>query len=229
MSKGSWIRPGKGYQDNYDRIFRHVKPLHTVSIVAQGQSWREWVPGDETWAVNAMALRVPHDLLFHMDDCRVQESRAKLNQGIGTLVEVLRSHPRFITCKAYLEYAGAEVFPLQAVVKDLGRCYFNSTVAYAVAYAIYRKVKRIQLYGADFTYPNVHRAEMGRGCVEYWLGVAESRGIDVVLPETTTLFDMNVSHETKPYGFCDPYTVTDTLELIDKPLPTADEIEARYN
>jgi hypothetical protein len=50
--------------------------------------------------------------------------------------------------------------------------YFNSTAAYAVAYAIHMGVKKISVFGMDFTYPNAHDAEKGRACVEFWLGIA---------------------------------------------------------
>lgn len=203
-----------------------------VAIVAQGESWRSYrgVDVDEVWAINHMGLRIGHDLLFHMDDCKVQESRD--NSSIIPLVELLQVHPRFLTSKVYPDYPGAEAYPLADVVNCIGTTYLNGTTAYAVAYAIFLQVEELHLYGCDFSYPNAHKAESGRGCVEHLLGIAKERGIRIVLPENTSLMDQNVIH--KPYGY-DAYYVTFiedggriTVEMTDKPLPSGEEIEKRY-
>lgn len=224
MSKGSWRRPGQGYADNWERIFGKTK--HSVTIVGLGESWQEWTPADEVWGINQAALRVPCDLVWHMDDCRVQEARAKAGNGnVRSLLSMLKDTERFITSTVYPEYEGAEAFPLNDITAFFGRCYFNSTVSYAIAYAIYKGFKEIRLYGIDFTYPNSHKAEAGRGCVEYWLGRGEERGITVVLPESTTLMDQCVT-VGKPYGY-DAWTISGS-EMTPKAIPTAEEIEARY-
>jgi hypothetical protein len=44
-------------------------------------------------------------------------------------------------------------------------------------------VKKISLFGMDFTYPNAHDAEKGRACVEFWLGIAAARGIELAHAE----------------------------------------------
>jgi len=115
--------------------------------------------------------------------------------------------------------------------------YFNSTAAYAVAYAIYLGVEKISLFGCDYTYPNAHDAEKGRACVEFWLGYAAAKGIKIGLPKGTTLMDALYSRQERLYGYD-----TRTVEIItDNPgrlrvefsevehLPTADEIEHRYD
>jgi hypothetical protein len=208
-----------------------------VAIVAQGQSWRgaRDADVDAVWAINLMGLRIRHDLLFHMDDCRVQEARAARNDNVRSLVEMLEIHPRFLTSTVYPEYPGAEAYPLEDVVNDLKTTYFNSTVAYAVGYAIHCQVDEIHLYGVDFSYPNVHKVERGRGCVEHLLGIARARGIEIVLPDDTTLMDYNLSSAEKPYGYCDAFEMEFIREggrfhvkQTPRATPTAEEIERRY-
>jgi hypothetical protein len=75
-----------------------------------------------------------------------------------------------ITCQLDDRISYLELFPLKEVATGLGFCYFNNTVAYAVAYAIWSKVKTLCLYGIDYTYKNVSMAESGRACVEFWCG-----------------------------------------------------------
>ncbi len=207
-----------------------------VAIVAQGESWRgvKQADVDEVWAINMMVIRIRHDLAFAMDDLALQEERAKTNDSVHSLLEMLEIHPRFYTSTAYPKYEGAMSYPLEGVVNSVGTTYLNSTVAHAVAYAIHKKVSEIHLYGCDFSYPHAHKAESGRGCVEHLLGIAKERGIRVVLPPDTTLMDRSVPEDMKPYGY-DAHRVTfadidgrTTVQMTPKDLPTVSEIETRY-
>ena len=55
--------------------------------------------------------------------------------------------------------------------------YFTTTVAYAIAYAIYAGYKRIEVYGVEME-TNTEYAHQ-RPCVAYWCGVAYGKGIEV--------------------------------------------------
>ena len=216
--------------------------MKTVSIVAQGGSFASYIQEctdkggapltDEVWTVNAMGGLIKHDLLFHMDDCKLQESRP--NRNIQRMMGWLREHPKFFTSKVYQDYPGAMAYPLQEVIKDIGVPYLNGTVAYAVAYAIYQKFDGIRLYGADYTYKHVHKAERGRGCVEWLLGIAWARGIKIHLPPRTTLLDMCEEPNIRLYGY-DAYELEfgedeegPTVRMTDKELPDGEYMENLY-
>ena len=198
---------------------------------------------DEVWAINALGDLFACDRIFHMDDLLVQEARAAANPdgNIAAMVRWLKTHPGPIyTSRRREGYPGLVEFPLEAFLNagydNAGAPYFNSTAAYAVAYAIHIGVKQISLFGIDYTLPNFHQAERGRACVEYWLGVATARGIKVTLTERTTLLDACAPDTERLYGYdCTDVVMTDhedgrvTLTFTDKPVPTADEIEARYD
>lgn len=194
---------------------------------------------DEVWGINAVAGVVMCDRVFHMDDVRIQEARARAQpaSNIARMLEWLRLHPGpVITSRAHPEYPGLVEFPLEDVINEMKHAYFNSTAAYAIAYAIHLGVKKISVFGMDFTYPNQHQAEKGRACVEFWLGMATERGIKVVIPKSSTLMDAMHSQEERLYGY-------DTLDLtlrfdgtrtcVDRvpreSPPSAEEIEARYD
>jgi hypothetical protein len=96
----------------------------------------------------------------------------------------------------------------------------------------------------DFTYAHSHDAEKGRACVEFWLGRATaggshgSRGIKLAMPQKSSLMDACNTQAERLYGY-------DTLNVKLKhrggmlsvvgfeecpgPLPTAAEIEQRYD
>lgn len=194
---------------------------------------------DEVWGINAAIDVFNCDLGFHMDDVRVQEARAaaKPDSNIAAMLPWLRAHPGPIfTSVPHPAYPGLVPFPLADVMKACGGvAYFNSTAAYAVAYAVAIGVKRLTLFGCDFSYANSHQAEKGRGCVEFYLGMFKARGGIIGLPSGTSLMDGTATNNERLYGY-DGMDVEfdgdgDELEvkMTPIPLPTAEEIEARYD
>jgi SAM-dependent methyltransferase len=199
---------------------------------------------DEVWGINAIGDVLRCDRVFHMDDMRIQEARAKErpDSNIARMVEWIRTHPGPVYTSVVREgYPGLVAFPLQDVLNGRydtngGAPYFNSTAAYAIAYAVHIGVKRISLFGLDYTMPNAHNAEKGRACCEFWLGIATARGIEVTVPETTSLLDAVESEAMRLYGYdCVEVSMRDTdagVEVTFKDravIPTAAEIEARYD
>lgn len=238
-------------------------PPESVAIVAMGASkgtyaallsnnggnrHRIW---DEVWAINAMGGVIHHDKLYHMDDIRVQEIRAEAapESFISGMLEWMKTTDKpIITCKRYEDYPMSREYPLKEVLDEIGTPYLNTTVAYAVADAIRLGVKRLALYGCDFSYPNLHKREKGRGCVEFLLGIAASRGIHVELAQDSTLMDANEPSEhlmmigedrfapAHLYGF-DTEKLTISLSRENgwqvqreprEQIPTAQEMETKY-
>lgn len=198
---------------------------------------------DEVWAINNMAAVVRCDRAFHMDDVRVQEVRAAANPDgkVARMLAWLRTAPGPIyTSRAHPDYPGLVAYPLQDVINAGGSDYFNNTTAYAIAMAVAMGVEHISLYGLDFTYPNAHDAEQGRGCCEYWIGRAEARGIRVHVAASSTLLDARlkgVPGRPRYYGYDTLDVAVDmnpdgTVRVIATPhdrVPTAEEIESRYD
>lgn len=194
---------------------------------------------DETWGINALGGVFQCDRVFHMDDVRIQEIRAaaRPQSNIARMLEWMRAHPGpIITSRAHPDYPGLVEFPLEDALNNLGAAYFNSTAAYAVGYAILLGVKKLSIFGCDYTYPNAHDAEKGRACLEYWLGVGAARGLRVTVAKTSTLLDAMQSQEDRLYGY-DTLDLTirtegnrACLDIVERErLPTAEEIEARYD
>ncbi len=230
-------------------------PSH-VAIVGMGESWRSWISlmrtlggrrayCDEVWTVNAFGDVLACDRIFHMDDVKIQEARAvdKPHSNIANMLAWMRHHPGPIyTSVVRPGYPGLVPFPLQDVLNGSadangGAPYFNSTAAYAIAFAVHLKVKRISLFGLDYTLPNVHSGERGRACCEFWLGVAAARGIEITVPDQSTLLDACAPEGERLYGYdCVDVHLVDqedgslAVSFTDKEvIPTASEIEARYD
>lgn len=234
-------------------MYRSSKMTKKLAIVAQGVSIADYLfycmrhggreyAVDEVWAINATGGVIHHDLLFHMDDCKVQEARGEAgNITIKNMMEVIKKHPNFFTSKVYPDYPGAKRYPLEEVCNNLRTTYLNGTCAYALAYAIYRGVyEEVLLFGMDFYAdgPNDSTAalESGRACVEFLIGIANERGIKVLIAPRSRLLDVHVPEDQKPYGY-DAYNVIVSMDdsgkynfkFEDKLLPSAEEMEERYS
>lgn len=227
------------------------KAPKSVAIVGLGQSLGEYVGlakrlggrspiADEVWGINALGDVLACDRVFHMDDVLVQEGRAALDPtgNIANMLEWLKKHPGPIYTSIVRDgYPGLVAFPFEDVMNSGGFPYFNNTAAYAIAYAIYIGVETISLFGIDFSLPNMHSAEKGRACCEFWLGIAAARGINIHVPEKTTLMDACVPDDERFYG----YDMVDVFlsdrddgsaEVVMRPRenpPSAEEIERRYD
>lgn len=228
----------------------YTVPQH-VTILGLGPSLEQYVDitkrlggkhayCDETWGINALGGVLLCDRVFHMDDVRIQEVRAAAQpeSNIARMLEWLKLHPGpIITSREHPDYPGLVAFPLQDVLNNLGQAYFNNTAAYAVAYAIHIGVRHISIFGCDYTYPDAHDAERGRGCLEFWLGIATARGIKLTVSKTSSLLDGIYPLQERFYGY-------DTLAIglkthdgglveVDfspvETIPSAAEIEERYD
>lgn len=200
---------------------------------------------DEVWGINALGDVLRCDRIFHMDDVLIQERRAaaRPDSNIAAMVRWLKKHPGPIYTSVVREgYPGLVAYPLEEVLNrkhdsNGGAPYFNSTGAYAIAYAVHIGVKRLSLFGLDYTLPNAHHAEKGRACCEFWLGIAAARGIEIHVPDGSTMLDACETPESRLYGY-DAVEVTmhdredGGVQVRFAPraeLPTAEEIEARYD
>ena len=72
-----------------------------------------------------------------------------------------------------------------SINKKRARHYFTSTFAYIMAQAISEKPDKIYLYGINLTALDEYTKQ--RNCMEYWIGQAEGRGIEVVIPSESAL------------------------------------------
>ena len=183
----------------------------SVAIVAMGQSQLDFhlsqthsVAFDEVWAINAMVGIIPEiDRAFILDPM----SRFLDTEDAGTMTEMMRKklpeadYPIF-SCEIDERVPAVQEYPIEEVVTYNRSAYLNNTVAYAMAYALWQKVGQVSLFGVDFTYKsNMHFAEAGRGCVEFWISKCISQEISVGIAPRSTLLDTNIPTSEKLYGY----------------------------
>ena len=181
-----------------------------VAIVAMGKSQLDYHMSishskeyDEVWAINSMCAVVKPDRVFIMDPV----SRFFETNDAGPQTKVLcKTLPKLkcpiYSCELDKRVLGLKLYPLEEVVQKTSCGYFNNTIAYAIAFALYKEVAGISLYGADFSYKtNIHFGELGRGCCEFWLAKCMAQGIDVSIAATSPMLDTNIPEKEKLYGY----------------------------
>ena len=200
-----------------------------IAIIAMGNSQLDYhkmlthsKKFDEVWAINAMIGVLKRiDRAFVMDPV----SRFFDTGDAGNMTVMMREtlptadYPIY-TCELDKRVPTLEEYPIKNIVLDLDCGYFNNTIAYAIAFALWNKVGGISMFGADFTYKgNLYFAEQGRGCCEFWLAKCMDAGIIVRVALTSGLLDADIPVQEKLYGYHrleDPvitYMVNDKLKI----------------
>ncbi len=180
-----------------------------IAIVGLGGSYSDYIAArirsetfDETWGINCVGGIIHVDKTIMMDHVSrfLDSENAGLQTGIARGILERNTKP-IITCEMDDRVKHLEPYPLEEVIKKLNFCYFNNTVPYAIAYAIYYGAKELCLYGLDYTYRNVSMAEAGRACTEFWCAIATSKGVKIEVAHNSGLLDTNVPDNEKLYGY----------------------------
>lgn len=183
-----------------------------IAILGYGGSISEFVMSrinsreyDEVWGINGIGAIFPVTRTFMMDPASRFIDGGKAGKQTGLARDLFFNTANLgpiYSCVLDDRVPEIVQYPLEDVIRETGICYFNNTVAYAVAFAVAAKVSKINFYGIDFTYrSNVSMAEAGRACVEFWCSQAISRGVKIEVASSSSLLDTNVPEAEKLYGY----------------------------
>jgi hypothetical protein len=181
-----------------------------VAIIGLGASQIDYVIGkensvewDEVWVINSALSVFDCDRVFMLDPA----SRFLDTDDAGNQTDVMRKLlPTFdkpiYTCELDERVPALVEYPLEEVIKDQRCAYMNTTVSYALAFAAWNKVGEVDLFGMDFSYKNnLHFAEAGRACLEFWICKMIAIGVKVGVSPRSSLLDQNVPIEERLYGY----------------------------
>ena len=181
-----------------------------IAIVGLGNSFSEYILAkirsekfDEVWAINSMSGVIYHDKCFMMDPPSRFLDTPNAGKQTNIMADRLKQKINIPIFSCTLDKRCPDVveFPLQEVIQKTGYAYLNNTVAYSFAYAISKEVSELHLYGIDFTHKAINFAEAGRGCCEFWLALATTKGIKINVAHNSSLLDTNVPKDQKLYGY----------------------------
>jgi hypothetical protein len=97
--------------------------------------------------------------------------------------------------KVHKDIPSSEKYPLKAILGRFRR-YFNNSLSWMMALAIHQGAKKIYLYGCDMAMDVEYIGQ--RPSLEYFVGLAEGMGIDVLVPP-----DCDLLKAADLYGFDD--------------------------
>ena len=110
-----------------------------------------------------------------------------------------------IMMQAVYEEAPASMkYPFEQMITEFPRGYMTNQLAYMVALALMEGVSHLGVFGCDYTTGTEYGPQ--RGSAEYWLGIAEGRGVQVLLPPTSDLLgkpSLLYGYESHPNGIRD--------------------------
>lgn len=87
-------------------------------------------------------------------------------------------------------YPTSVAYPMLQMLDAFPRKYFNNSISWELALAIAEGFQTIGLFGVDMALDGVHgesEYSWQRPSVEYFVGIAEGRGIEVVIPEESEI------------------------------------------
>jgi hypothetical protein len=164
-----------------------AQPKRTkVAIVGFATSSRDLAPFDdpsyEIWTLNQLYRHVPRATRHFDIHVNWQEDNVEGTDHEGWIKEA--PIPTYMMSRDP-KLPNSVRFPIERVIEDAGVDYFTSTVAFEVGLAISEGFKEIALFGIDLIVGTEYSVQ--KACLEFWLGMAHARGINVRIPAESAL------------------------------------------
>lgn len=161
-----------------------------VLVIGSGRGcfeYRNLTEGREVWACFSAIgfLRENPDLAFCLDTFESFDKTVEKNPEFERLIEMRDYNVKKIRklkipilfSKRFKNVSTSKEYPLKEIVAKFGVTYFSCSLAYIIAYALYKGVKDLLFVGTNMDYKTKWIDE--KGGVEFWLGYAKAKGVRV--------------------------------------------------
>jgi hypothetical protein len=180
--------------------------VKTVALVGKGPTLElsHNSKADEIWTFT-QAWRIKPPRIDRVFEIHPYDFLVNLGSDVSKKhVEWLREDHDFViyTQEKYEDFPASEPYPLDEVLEMLPRRFLKSSIAYAMALAIYEQWDCIELYGISMLEDSEYRYQ--RDNMHYLIGFAEAKGIEVPIPGNAGLIKDHVL-----YGY-------DTTQWVNK-------------
>jgi len=207
-------------------MFDVKKDPRKVIIAGTGSGWELMPKRTEkiVYCLNDYVVKekynIDPDVLFIMD---VLDEKPQVVAGLQNLGETIQ-RINAMKCPLigpfrYEEIPLSERFPLEECFKEFGSLYFTNTISYMIAYAILKGAKEIETYGVNQASSSEYFYE--KAGVEYWLGIANGRGIKITIngDKSEILTNKKRFGGSLLYGYNQTYTeVLDANKKFGEPI-----------
>ena len=145
------------------------------------------------------------DLLFDLHPPELWRSPVRKNWDPEYLKWLKRNHLPIYMQDRYKEVPASIKYPFETMITEFPRGYMTNQSAYMIALALMQGVTHLAVYGCHYQHHSEYWVQ--RGSMEYWLGVAEGRGVHVLIPPQCDLLNrpsLLYGYESHPGGKRDP-------------------------
>lgn len=197
--------------------------LRKIAIVGGASTLRHTPWFDPTWEIWAhhscrhQCQREP-DLYFDMHPPSLWKDPAKKFWDPDYQTWLKANRTPIMMQEVYPEAPTSIKYPFSTMITEFPTGYMTNTVSYMVALALMEGVTHLGVYGCHYDTGSEYGPQ--RGSCEYWLGLAEGRGVHVLIPPGCDLLNrphLLYGYESHPNGVRDAsYTFTLGPGMIGK-------------
>ena len=158
-----------------------------IILVGKANGWNKAPSEGETWGVHSICLKRPVSMVWDMhkiDETKTEE-QAKIIKYVND------NEVPYMTLRKHEDIPTSIGFPIYAMPLMYAEC----SIAYMVWYAVYIGATSIEMYGVRLGFDDEYHEQ--RPSVEYWIGYARGKGVEVIIHGQSTICRGNA----KLYGY----------------------------
>ena len=184
---------------------RKIAMLGGADTTLQYAPWHDlsW----ELWSHSSCrhrCVREP-DRLFDVHPETLWRNPEKKTWDRSYVAWLAQNHIPIYMQEHYKDVPASIRYPFETMITEFPRGYMTNQLAYMIALALLEGVTHIAPYGCHYSSSSEYGPQ--RGCAEYWLGVAEGRGVQVLIPPLCDLLNkphLLYGYQSHPEGKRDP-------------------------
>ena len=190
--------------------FAGIGRLRKVAFLGGARSLKYTPWWDPTWELWSHAscrhlCRRDPDLYFDMHPSELWRDPKKKSWDPRYVKWLATQRTPIMMQQAYADVPASIKYPFEQMITEFPRGYMTNHVAYMTALALIEGVTHIGIFGCDYNTNSEYGPQ--RGNAEYWLGIAEGRGVQVQIAPLCDLLGkpaLLYGYESHPKGIRDP-------------------------
>ena len=178
----------EGYAVVGGEIVRPHERKRKVLIYGAGYGRDEAPLDDPDWAVWTCNLITPVDADGRLRVSAWFDLHERCAQSDDDMRWIARCpFPLYVPPSLMNASERAVLFPLEAVLTEFPDAPFSCTFAFQIALALQLGFETIGLFGVELAYGSRRERTVEWACVNWWVGFAEGRGVEILRPQTSRL------------------------------------------
>lgn len=190
-------------------VLAGVGRLRKIACLGGAQSMQYTPWQDPTWELWAHAscrhlCKRDPDLLWDLHPPTLWRDPKKKSWDPKYMTWLSTNRVPIMMQDIYEDVPASMRYPFETMVTEFPRGYMTNHLAYMVALALMEGVTHLGIFGCDYSTNSEYGPQ--RGGAEYWLGVAEGRGVQVMIAPKCDLLGkpaLLYGYESHPNGVRD--------------------------